>query len=187
MRCANGPVDRQARRQAPRHPLMFRPGLVPRLPAVLPRLCHGQVSRTTRALSAGREAVRVVQAGRLKDHGRRMAAREGRPDQYFRQTHPKRRPRAPVGDARRDRGGAGLCRRDGRTRRTFSLQKREGSAFIQSARWKCLIRYYYFMDGISISSTCACKRGLPAAAGLCEGHEWLARKLTPHAVRYRFA
>lgn len=30
--------------------------------------------------------------------------------------------------------------------RTFSLRWREGSAFIQSARRKCLSLYYYFMD-----------------------------------------
>jgi hypothetical protein len=44
-RCVKGPVHRPARRQASRPPLVLRSGFVPRLPAVLQRLRHGEFSK----------------------------------------------------------------------------------------------------------------------------------------------
>src|SRR3990172_3838250 len=87
----------------------------------------------------------LTQAYRLKDHAGQMAAREGRPSQYFGERTKKE-------DLARQ-----VAERDGITEglicvfatvepcRTFSLRWREGAACIQSARRKCLI-LYYFMD-----------------------------------------
>jgi hypothetical protein len=88
----------------------------------------------------------LTQAYRLKDHARQMAAREGRPYQYFGER------------TRKEDLARQVAERDGITEglvcvfatvepcRTFSLRWREGSAFIQSARRKCLILYDSFMD-----------------------------------------
>jgi hypothetical protein len=57
----------------------------------------------------------LTQTYRLKDHARQMAAREGRPYQYFGERTKKGGPRAPDGGARGDHAGTGLRLRDGRT------------------------------------------------------------------------
>jgi hypothetical protein len=87
-----------------------------------------------------------TQAYRLKDHARQLAAREGRPYQYFSER------------TRKEDLARQLAEREGITEglvgvfatvepcRTFSLRWREGSACIESARRKCLILDYYFMD-----------------------------------------
>jgi len=88
----------------------------------------------------------LTQAYRLKDHARQMAAREGRPYQYFGERTRKEDLARQL--AERDRITEGLVSVFATVEpcRTFSLRWREGSAFIQSARRKCLILYYYFMD-----------------------------------------
>jgi hypothetical protein len=86
----------------------------------------------------------LTQAYRLKDPARQLAAREGRPYQYFGER------------TRKEDLARQLAERDGIQEglvcvfatvepcRTFSLRWRQGSAFIQSARRKCLILYYYY-------------------------------------------
>jgi hypothetical protein len=86
----------------------------------------------------------LTQAYRLKDHARPLAAREGRPYQYFGER------------TRKEDLARQLAERDGIQEglvcvfatvepcRTFSLRWRQGSAFIQSARRRCLILYYYY-------------------------------------------
>src|SRR3972149_3728559 len=85
----------------------------------------------------------LTQAYRLKDHARQMAAREGRPYQYFGER------------TRKEDLARQLAERDGIEEglvcvfatvepcRTFSLRWREGAAFIQSARRKCPTLSYY--------------------------------------------
>ena len=88
----------------------------------------------------------LTQAYALKDHARQMAAREGRPYQYFGE-HTRKEDLAHQLAARngiQDELVAVFTTVE--PCRTFSLRRREGSAFIQSARRKCLILCYYFMD-----------------------------------------
>jgi hypothetical protein len=127
----------------------------------------------------------LTQAYRLKDPARLMATREGRPYQYFGE-------RVNKEDLARQ-----LAERDGITEglvcvfatvepcRTFSLRWREGSACIQSARRKCLILYYYFMDRDFGLIHVRLQTWFPLQLQVyVNGHEWLARKLTRHGVRY---
>ena len=127
----------------------------------------------------------LTQAYRLKDHARQMAAREGRPYQYFGE-------RVKKEDLARQ-----MADRDGITEglvcvfatvepcRTFSLRWQEGSAFIQSARRKCLILYYYFMDRDFGLIHVRVQTWFPMQLQVyVNGHEWLARKLAQHGVRY---
>jgi hypothetical protein len=127
----------------------------------------------------------LTQAYRLKDHARQLAAREGRPYQYFGER------------TRKEDLARQLAERDGIQEglvcifatvepcRTFSLRWRQGSAFIQSARRKCLILYYYFMDRDLGLIHVRRQTWFPLPMQVyVNGHEWLARKLTRHAVRY---
>jgi hypothetical protein len=126
----------------------------------------------------------LTQAYRLKDHARQLAAREGRPDQYFGERTRKedlaRQWAAREGIAE---GRVCVCATV-EPCRTFSVRWREGSAFIQSARRKCLILYYYFLDRdcgllhVRLPTWCPLPRQV-----YVNGHEWLACKLTPHGVR----
>jgi hypothetical protein len=62
---------------------------------------------------------------------------------------------------------------------------REGAAFIQSARRKCLILYYYFMDRDFGLIHVRLQTWFPLQLQVyVNGHEWLARKLAQHGVRY---
>jgi hypothetical protein len=86
------------------------------------------------------------QAYRLKDHARRMAAREGQLCQFFgERTRKEDLARQMVERDGIDDGLVGVfavlepCR-------MFSLRWREGSPFIQPAKRKCLFLYYNFMD-----------------------------------------
>ncbi|HAM58523.1 MAG TPA: hypothetical protein DCQ64_25180 [Candidatus Rokubacteria bacterium] len=127
----------------------------------------------------------LTQAYRLKDHARQMAAREGRPYQYF----GKR--------TRKEDLARQLAERDGIEEglvcvvatvepcRTCSLRWREGAAFIQSARRKCLILYDSFMDREFGLIHVRLQTWFPLQLQVSvNGHEWLARKLAHHGVRY---
>ncbi len=60
----------------------------------------------------------------------------------------------------------------------------EGSAFIQSARRRCLIRSYCFMDREFGLIHVRLQTWVPLSLQVyVNGHEWLARKLAPHGVR----
>jgi hypothetical protein len=134
-----------------------------------------------------REVKRFVltQAYRLKDHARQMAARAGRPYQYFGER------------TRKEELARQLAERDGIQEglvcvfavvepcRTFSLRWREGSAFIQSARRKCLSLYDYFMDRDFGLIHVRLQTWFPMQLRVyVNGHEWLARQLTRHGIRY---
>ena len=107
---------------------------------------HPTIGRRADVTVLCEDSVVLTQAYALKDHARQLAAREGRPYQYF------------GGRTRKEDLARQLAERDGiqdglvavfatvEPWRRFSLRWREGSAFIQSARRKCLILYYYFMD-----------------------------------------
>jgi len=125
-----------------------------------------------------------TQAYRLKAPAREMAAREGRPYPYFGER------------TRKEALARQMAEREGITEglvgvfatvepcRTFSLRWREGSAFIQSARRKCLILYSYFMDRDFGLIHVRRPTWVPLQRQVSvNGHEWLARKLAPHGLR----
>jgi hypothetical protein len=134
-----------------------------------------------------REVKRFVltQAYRLKDHARQMAAREGRASQSFGER------------TRKEALARQLAERDGiqdglvcvfavvEPCRTFSLRWREGSAVIQSARRKCLSISDSFMDRDLGLIHVRLQPWFPMPLQVSvNGHEWLARKLTRHGIRY---
>ncbi len=124
------------------------------------------------------------QAARLKEHARSMAQREGRPFQYFGGRVRKEDLARQI--AERDRIERGLvcvfstlepCR-------TYSIRWNHAS-YIQPARRKCLFLYYYFMDPDLGLIHVKLQTWFPLQLQLyVNGHEWLARKLTRHGIRY---
>jgi hypothetical protein len=69
--------------------------------------------------------------------------------------------------------------------RTFPLRWREGAAFIQSARRKCLILSYDFRNRDLGLLHVRIQTWFPLQMPVyVNGHEWLARKLAQHGVRY---
>jgi len=81
----------------------------------------------------------LTQAYRLKDHARQLAAREGRPYQYFGERPKKEDLARQVAERDGIREGLVCVFATLEPRRTFSLRWREGSAFIQWARRKSLL------------------------------------------------
>ena len=124
------------------------------------------------------------QAARLKEHARSMAEREGRPFQYFGGRVRKEDLARQI--AERDRIERGLvcvfstlepCR-------TYSLRWNHAS-YIQPARRKCLFLYYYFMDPEFGLIHVRIQTWFPLQLQIyLNGHEWLARKLARHGVRF---
>jgi len=124
------------------------------------------------------------QASRLKEHARRMADRERRPFQYFGTRVHKEQLARQI--AERDGIQEGLvcvfstlepCR-------SFALRWNKPS-YVQSARRKCLFLYYYFMDREFGLIHVRVQTWFPLPIQVyVNGHEWLARKLARHGVRY---
>jgi len=124
------------------------------------------------------------QAARLKQHALRMAAREGRPYVYFGGRVRKEDLARQI--AERDHIAQGLvcvistlepCR-------TFSIRWKHAS-YIQPATRKCLFLYYYFMDPEYGLIHVRLQTWFPLQIQVyLNGHEWLARKLTRHGVRF---
>jgi hypothetical protein len=127
----------------------------------------------------------LTQAYRLKDHARQMAAREGRPYQYFGERTKKEDLARQLAERDGIREGLVCVFAVVEPCRTFSLRWREGAAFIQSARRKCLSLYYYFMDRDLGLIHVRLQTWFPMQMQVyVNGHEWLARKLTRHGIRY---
>jgi hypothetical protein len=124
------------------------------------------------------------QASRLKEHARRMADSERRPFQYF------------GARVRKEQLAREIAERDGIQEglvcvfstlepcRTFSIRWRDAS-YIQPAKRKCLFLYYYFMDREFGLIHVRVQTWFPLPIQVyVNGHEWLARKLARHGVRY---
>ncbi len=127
----------------------------------------------------------LTQAYRLKDHARQMAAGEGRPYQYFGERTRKEDLARQVAERDGIREGLVGVFATVEPCRTFSLRWREGAAFIQSARRKCLILYYYFIDRDFGLIHVRLQTWFPLQLQVYgNGHEGLARKLAQHGVRY---
>jgi hypothetical protein len=124
-------------------------------------------------------------AERVKDHAVAMAKRHGRPLEYL------------VSNIRKEEKARQLAQRDGITEglvcifsivepcRTFSFRFHTGRPFVQSASRKCLHFYYYFMDREFGLIHVRIQSWFPMQIQVyLNGHEWLARKLSAHHVRF---
>jgi len=125
------------------------------------------------------------QARRIKSHAQAYAEQEGRPFEYLTaRTRMETQAREWI---ERDHIGAGLvgifsvlepCR-------SFSFRFEKGRPFVQSARRKCLVLYYYFLDqGLGLVHV-KVQTWFPMVIQIyVNGHEWLARKLDANDVGY---
>jgi hypothetical protein len=126
----------------------------------------------------------LEQAARLKTHAYRMAEQAGRPFQYLAQ--PTKMETLARELAERDGIQDGLvciysvlepCR-------TYSLRWNQPDP-IQPAKRKCLFLYYYFMDRELGLIHVKLQTWFPMQLQIyLNGHDWLAHKLTRHAIRY---
>jgi hypothetical protein len=76
---------------------MLRPGVVPRVPAVLSGYAMGSFLESRGIYRRDVKRFVLTQAYRLKDHACQPAAREGRPYQYFGETDAQGGSRPPAG------------------------------------------------------------------------------------------
>jgi len=69
--------------------------------------------------------------------------------------------------------------------RTFSFRTEKGKPFVASARRKCLFLYFYFINRDFGLMPVKLQTRFPMPIQVyVNGHEWLARKLKQHAIRY---
>jgi hypothetical protein len=133
----------------------------------------------------GLKAFLLMQAARLKKHALRMASATGRPYQYLgKRTRMEDLARRI---AERDRVEEGLICVFAvlEPSRTFSVVWKEQTPFIQSARRKCLHLYYFFIDRHLGLIHVKLQTWFPFQIQVyLNGHEWLARKLDRHGVKY---
>jgi hypothetical protein len=135
--------------------------------------------------NAGLKSFLLENAERVKAHAVALAKKHERPFQYL--TTGLRKEDAARRLAERDGIEEGLvcvfsvlepCR-------TFSFRFTTHSAFVQPARRKCLHLYFYFMDRDFGLIHVRVQTWFPLQIQVyLNGHEWLARKLTAHGVRY---
>jgi hypothetical protein len=127
----------------------------------------------------------LTQADRLQDQARQMAAREGRPDPYCGARTRKEDLARQLAEGDGITPGLGGVFATVDPGRTVSRRGREGSAFTQSARRQCRIRYDYFLDRdlglLHVRRPTWCP--LPRQVDV-NGHEGRARKLAQHDMRY---
>ena len=69
--------------------------------------------------------------------------------------------------------------------RTFSFRTEKGKPFVASARRKCRFLYFYFINRDFGLMPVKLQTRFPMPIQVyVNGHEWLARKLKQHAIRY---
>jgi hypothetical protein len=126
----------------------------------------------------------LEQAARLKTHAWRMAEQAGRPFQYLAQ-HTKMETLARELAARDGIQDGLVCVYSVlEPCRTYSLRWNQPT-HIQPAKRKCLFLYYFFMDRELGLIHVKLQTWFPLQIQLYfNGHEWLAHKLTRHALRY---
>src|SRR4029453_9309588 len=127
----------------------------------------------------------LIQAERVKKHALSMAAEARRPHQYL--SGPTRKEDLARQIAERDSLTAGLicvfsvlepCR-------TFSLVWKDAHPFVRPAWRKCLHLYFYFLDRQLGLIHVKVQTWFPFPIQVyVNGHEWLARRLDRHSVRY---
>jgi hypothetical protein len=131
------------------------------------------------------KAFLLAQAERVKQHAFALAGAAHRPYQYL------------TGPARKEDLARQIAERDGVTDglicvfsvlepcRTFSLVWKETQPFIRPAQRKCLHLYFYFLDRQLGLIHVKLQTWFPFVLQVyVNGHEWLARRLDRHGVRY---
>jgi len=154
----------------------------------LPIMSGWSMAQFLKAHQADRSSIKpflLQNAERVKAHAIAMAKKHQRPFEYL--ASPIRKEDAARKLAERDGIEQGLvcifsalepCR-------TFSLRFRNGGMFVQSARRKCLHLYFYFMDRDFGLIHVRIQTWFPLQIQVyLNGHEWLARKLSAHHLRY---
>lgn len=127
----------------------------------------------------------VEHGHRVKDHALRMAAKAGRPFTYLpRKVAMEVQARKIAAADRIERGLICIftvlepCR-------SFSFRFRHGMPFVDGARKKCLMIYFYFMDPRFGLIHVKLQTWFPMPVQVyVNGHEWLARKLAACGVGY---
>jgi hypothetical protein len=127
----------------------------------------------------------IEQAERIKKHAHLTASQTGRPHQYL--SEPVRKEDLARKIAERDGISEGLvcvfsvvepCR-------TFSLVWKDHKAWLRPAKRKCLQLYYYFLDRQLGLIHVKLQTWFPFPIQVyVNGHEWLARRLDRHGVKY---
>jgi hypothetical protein len=127
----------------------------------------------------------LEQAERIKKHAGIMASQAGRPYQYL--SEPTRKEDLARKIAERDGIEEGFvcvfsvlepCR-------TFSVVLKENKSWIAPAKRKCLQLYYYFMDRQLGLIHVKLQTWFPFPIQVyVNGHEWLARRLDRHGLKY---
>jgi hypothetical protein len=128
----------------------------------------------------------LTQAERVKKHALAMAAETQRPYQYL------------TGPCRKEELARQMAQRDGITEglvcvfsvlepcRTFSLVWKEAHPYVQPAWRKCLHLYFYFVDRQFGLIHVKLQTWFPFPIQVyVNGHEWVARRLDAHGVRYQ--
>jgi hypothetical protein len=131
------------------------------------------------------KAFLLTQAERVKQHAFSVAAAAGRPYQYL------------SGPTRKEDLARQIADRDGLTEalvcvfsvlepcRTFSLVWKDASPFVRPAQRKCLPLYFYFLDRQLGLIHVKLQTWFPFPLQVyVNGHEWLARRLDRHGVKY---
>jgi len=130
----------------------------------------------------------LEQAERIKKHAGVMASAAGRPYQYL--SEPTRKEDLARKIAERDgvREGFVCVFSVVEPCRTFSLVWKENKTWIHPAKRKCLQLYYYFMDRQLGLIHVKVQTWFPFPIQVyVNGHEWLARRLDRHGLKYRKA
>jgi hypothetical protein len=154
----------------------------------LPIMSGAAMALFLKSQNIGRESLKpflLEQAARLKDHAQSLCTRTGRPYQYLGQA------------TRKEDMARKMAKRDGITEglvcvlsvvepcRTFSLVWNGRSPYVQSSQRKCLQLYYYFMDRDLGLIHVKLQTWFPFRIQVyVNGHEWLARQLDHHNVKY---
>lgn len=131
------------------------------------------------------KAFLTSKAEALQQHAIQTAKRAGRPYEYL------------TGHARLDEKAREIAERDGVREglacvfsilepcRSFSLKWTHNMPYIQSAQRKCLFLYYYFLDREMGLIHVKLQTWFPFRLQVyANGHEWLARKLERHGVKF---
>ena len=154
----------------------------------LPIMSGGAMATFLKIQGVRRESLKpflLEQAARLKEHAQSLCTRTGRPYEYL--CHGTRKEEMARKMAERDGITEGLvcvlsvvepCR-------TFSLVWNGRSPYVQSAQRKCLQLYYYFMDRDLGLIHVKLQTWFPFRIQVyVNGHEWLARQLDHHDVKF---